>query len=328
MIALANLGVHGQLRTTLQAKTLWSQAPSNPHRHTACFPLSMKNLISVTESASSHWVGDGFPVRSMFSPQPARARFSPYILMDYAGPFTFSPGTDPRGVDEHPHRGFETVTVVYQGELEHRDSAGNSGRIGPGDVQWMTAASGVLHEEKHSAEFARRGGVLEMAQLWVNLPARHKMSPPRYQTLVRDAIPTVPLGDGAGSARVIAGPLAGVRGAAETFTPVILWDVRLRAGATVRLPVPEGFTVAALVRRGAISLGEGRRAKAMQLAAFERAGADIELTAEGETELLVLGGEPIEEPVAAYGPFVMNTFEEIQSAIRDFSSGRLGRQRV
>ncbi len=284
-----------------------------------------KRVETVLTSPPRHWVGDGFPVSSVVSPQSVRSRLSPYVLMDYAGPAKFEPSDEPRGVDTHPHRGFETVTVVYQGELEHRDSAGNSGSIGPGDVQWMTAASGVLHEEKHSREFTQRGGVLEMAQLWVNLPAKDKMSPPRYQTLLREKIPIVSLPQNAGTARVIAGDLAGTPGAAETFTPVILWDLRLRAGASLRLPVPEGFTVAAYVRKGAISTEDGRRAQARELAIFERAGSDIELKADEDAELLVLGGEPINEPVATYGPFVMNKPEEIQAAIRDLNSGRFGR---
>lgn len=283
-----------------------------------------KKVATILSSPRTHWVGDGFPVSSVFSPQSVRTRLSPYVLMDYAGPARFDPSDQPRGVDSHPHRGFETVTVVYQGELEHRDSAGNSGRIGPGDVQWMTAASGVLHEEKHSREFTRRGGVLEMAQLWVNLPAKHKMTPPRYQTLLRDAIPAVTLPDDAGTARIIAGAFDGTRGAAETATPVILWDVRLRRGAQVRLPVTDGFNAAVFVRSGSVRMGETHSAKSRQLALLERDGDGVVVQAEEDAELLVVGGQPLDEPVVAYGPFVMNTPEEIQTAIEDVRAGRFG----
>jgi quercetin 2,3-dioxygenase len=283
-----------------------------------------KKIETILASPPTHWVGDGFPVSSVFSPQSVRTRLSPYVLMDYAGPAKFDPSDQPRGVDSHPHRGFETVTVVYQGELEHRDSAGNSGRIGPGDVQWMTAGSGVLHEEKHSREFTRRGGMLEMAQLWVNLPAKHKMTPPRYQTLLRNAIPTVTLPDDAGTARIIAGEFEGTRGAAETATPVILWGVGLRRGSQVRLPLTDGFNAGVFVRSGSVRMGDARFAKARQLAVLERGGDGVIVQAEEDAELLVVGGQPIDEPVVAYGPFVMNTPQEIQTAIEDVRAGRFG----
>ena len=201
-----------------------------------------KKVASVLPGPPTHWVGDGFPVSSVFSPQSIRSGVSPYILMDYAGPVEFEPSDRPRGVDSHPHRGFETVTVVYQGELEHRDSAGNSGRIGPGDVQWMTAASGILHEELHSEKFTREGGTLEMAQLWVNLRAGDKNAPAGYQTLLNRDIPSMPLPDDAGLVRVIAGTYAGHAGPARTFSPMDVWDVRMRAERTATIgrsqPVP------------------------------------------------------------------------------------------
>ncbi|MBL8964366.1 MAG: pirin family protein [Phycisphaeraceae bacterium] len=283
-----------------------------------------KKVETVLPSPPIHWVGDGFPVSSVLSPQSVRNRLSPFILMDYAGPARFEPSKQPRGVDTHPHRGFEAVTVVYQGELEHRDSSGNSGSIGPGDVQWMTAASGVLHEEKHSREFTRQGGVLEMAQLWVNLPAKHKMTSPRYQELGCDAIPTVALPDDAGTARIIAGDFNRTPGAAKTVTPVILWDVRLRQGATARLPVPEGFNSAVFVRRGSAWIGETRSTMSRQLALLETAGDGVIVQSEEDSEFLIVGGEPINEPVVAYGPFVMNTQQEIQQAIEDVRAGKLG----
>jgi redox-sensitive bicupin YhaK (pirin superfamily) len=284
-----------------------------------------RKVEAILPSPPVHWVGDGFPVRSVFSPQVPRVRLSPYILMDYAAPSEFLPASEPRGVGSHPHRGFETVTVVYQGEIVHRDSAGNGGRIGPGDVQWMTAARGVLHEEKHSPELTRSGGVIEMAQLWVNLPARDKLSPPRYQTLLGAKIPTIELGDGGAKLRLIAGELEGTRGAAETFTPVVLWDATLRRGAHVRLPIPDGYTAAVFTRSGTVRVGGTHPLASGHLATFERTGTELELEAsEGDAELLVIGGEPIDEPVVAYGPFVMNTMEEIAQAIADFQAGRLG----
>lgn len=283
-----------------------------------------KRIEIVLPSPQMHWVGDGFPVSSVISPQSTGTRLSPYVLMDYAGPATFEPASAPRGVDTHPHRGFETVTVVYQGELEHRDSAGNRGSIGPGDVQWMTAASGVLHEEKHSQAFTRSGGVMEMAQLWVNLPARHKMSPPRYQELLAAGIPVVTLPASAGTVRVIAGDFNGTAGAAQTVTPVVLWDVKLRSGARVELPIAEGYSAAVYVRSGSVRLAGTHQAQARELAVAQRSGAGLLVETEVDAELLVVGGQNIDEPVVAYGPFVMNTPQEIQAAIDDVRAGRFG----
>ncbi len=283
-----------------------------------------KNVLAVHPSPPLHWVGDGFPVCSVLSPQSMGDGLSPFILMDYAGPHRFEPASGARGVDTHPHRGFETVTVVYQGELEHRDSAGNSGTIGPGDVQWMTAASGILHEEKHSKLFTQRGGVLEMAQLWVNLPARSKSDRPRYQDLRANAIPTVTLPHNAGTVRVIAGAFDETPGAAATSTPVVLWDVRVNKGARIRLPIHAGFNAAVFVRSGEVAFSDGRVALARQLAVLSRDGAGIDVLASEPAELLVIGGEPLNEPVVAHGPFVMNSAAEIQEAIADFRAGRFG----
>ena len=269
--------------------------------------------------------GDGFPVCTVFSFDSLGYRISPFLLLDYAGPAEFAPSDKPRGVDQHPHRGFETVTIVYQGELEHRDSAGNHGKIGPGDVQWMTAASGVVHEEKHSREFTRRGGTLEMAQLWVNLPAEFKMSPPAYQTILNRQIPSVDLSDGAGTVRVIAGEFGGVKGPAQTFTPINLWELRLRALSRAELILPRGFTAALFVRQGEVVLTDSERVRETDLALLTREGEKVRINARDDTSLLVLNGAPIDEPVAAYGPFVMNRRTEITQAIEDYHSGRLGR---
>jgi quercetin 2,3-dioxygenase len=284
----------------------------------------MKKLLSIRRDAPRHWVGDGFPVRSLFSYQDRQAPPSPFLLLDHAGPAEFEPAARPRGVGPHPHRGFETVTVVYAGEVEHRDSAGNAGKIGPGDVQWMTAASGIVHEEMHSRAYTQTGGPFEMVQLWVNLPARDKRAAPGYQTLLEKEIPVAELGEGKGLVRVIAGDFAGVNGAAKTFTPVNVWDLVLRAGETVDLPLAEGHSAAVLVRTGTAQLPDGAHVSDGEIAFFDRAGAGVRLKAETELRALVIGGEPIDEPVVGYGPFVMNTEAEIDEAIRDFQAGRLG----
>jgi quercetin 2,3-dioxygenase len=285
----------------------------------------MKKVISIERQPSAHWVGDGFPVRTVLSFESLGYRISPFLLLDYAGPAEFSPTDKRRGVEEHPHRGFETVTIVYQGELEHRDSAGNHGKIGPGDVQWMTAASGVVHEEKHSDEFTRRGGTLEMVQLWVNLPAEFKMSPPAYQTILERQIPSVDLPDGAGTVRVIAGEFGGVKGPAQTFTPINLWELRLKALSRAEFALQPGFTAALFVRRGEVVLTDSERARETDLALLTREGEQLRINARDDASLLVLNGAPIDEPVAAYGPFVMNRKTEISQAIDDYHSGRLGR---
>jgi redox-sensitive bicupin YhaK (pirin superfamily) len=285
----------------------------------------MKKILGVYSAPRPHWVGDGFPVRSLFSYHSHGEHLSPFLLLDYAGPAAFAPTSQRRGVGAHPHRGFETVTIVYDGEVDHRDSTGAGGHIGPGDVQWMTAASGIVHEEFHSADFARRGGTLEMVQLWVNLPARDKVAPAGYQTLLDADIPSVPLPDGAGRVRVIAGEFDGRRGPAHTFTPIDLWDVRLNQGASARLTLPQGHTLALAVLRGTVLVNGETIVREAQLVQFDRDGADIVLEANSDATLLVLGGEPIDEPVVGYGPFVMNTDAEIAQAIDDFNAGRFGR---
>lgn len=285
----------------------------------------MKRLLFIKREARVHWVGDGFPVRSIFSYNDLGAELSPFLLLDYAGPAEFPPSDQPRGVEEHPHRGFETVTIVYSGEVEHRDSSGGGGVVGPGDVQWMTAASGVVHEEMHGRVFTRRGGTLEMVQLWVNLPAKDKTSPPHYQSITDGQIPQVVLPDNAGTVRVIAGSCDEVEGPARTFTPLALWDVRLNAGHRTEFRLPGGYTTALFVLRGRVRLDNGETAGEAELAAFEHEGEAVTVEAQGDTILLVLGGQPINEPIAAYGPFVMNTQEEIRQAFEDYRSGRMGR---
>ncbi|HVM46934.1 MAG TPA: pirin family protein [Candidatus Acidoferrum sp.] len=285
----------------------------------------MKRILSIERGPAAHWVGDGFPVRTIFTFDSLGYRISPFLLLDYAGPREFPPADTPRGVDEHPHRGFETVTILYQGELEHRDSAGNHGSLGPGDVQWMTAASGVVHEEKHSGEFTRRGGTLEMVQLWVNLPAKYKMNPPSYQTLSSRQIPVAELPGGAGTLRVIAGEFGQIKGPARTFTPINLWDVRLKAGHRGELALPRGYTTALFVLHGELGLVDSERAGATDLVLLTHEGDRVPLEARADTTLLVLNGAAIDEPVAMHGPFVMNSPSEITQAIEDYHRGRLGK---
>jgi quercetin 2,3-dioxygenase len=285
----------------------------------------MKKILGLYSAPRQHWVGDGFPVRSLFSYDSHGEQLNPFLLLDYAGPAQFTPTTRPRGVGEHPHRGFETVTIVYQGEVEHRDSTGAGGRIGPGDVQWMTAASGILHEEFHSQEFTRTGGTLEMVQLWVNLPAKDKMSEPRYQTVLNQDIPMVLLPENAGKVRVIAGEFDDHRGPASTFTPMDVWDVRLNQGHTTQFSLPEGRTLALILLHGTVLVNGTQVAREAQMVLLDRAGSEVSIEANTDASIVLLSGDPLDEPIVGYGPFVMNTQAEIEQALEDFNSGRFGR---
>lgn len=287
----------------------------------------MKKLLFTQRSDTPHWVGDGFPVRSIFSYRDLGRDISPFLLMDYAGPAEFPPTAQKKGVGEHPHRGFETVTIVYSGEVEHRDSSGGGGIIQPGDVQWMTAASGLVHEEFHGPEFAKKGGLFEMVQLWVNLPKKDKMAPPRYQGIKSERIPVLALPNDAGSVRVIAGHFGDASGPAMTFTDINLWDLRLQAGADVELKVPAGHTASLFVLKGAVTLSDGRSIGEAEIGVLESEGESFTLRTSSETKALFLGGAPIEEPIVGYGPFVMNSSAEIKQAFEDYQSGRMGQLR-
>ena len=284
----------------------------------------MKKILGIHRSPHAHWVGDGFPVRSLFTYDNLASRISPFLLLDYAGPHDFIPTTARRGVGQHPHRGFETVTIVYQGELEHRDSTGAGGLIGPGDVQWMTAANGIIHEEFHSPDFARSGGTLEMVQLWVNLPARDKRAAAGYQTLLAGDIPVVALDGDAGCLRVIAGDYHGHHGPARTFTAMDVWDLRLNAGAALQLPVAAGRNAALVVLRGNVRINSEREAGPSSLVLLDREGVDVAVEALDGASVLLLSGEPIDEPIVGYGPFVMNSQAEIAESFDDFHAGRFG----
>lgn len=289
----------------------------------------MKRILSTRSAPGRHWVGNGFPVHGMFDYGSGAAERSPFLLLDYAAPTRFEPTNARRGVGQHPHRGFETVTIVYDGEVEHRDSTGQGGVIGPGDVQWMTAGAGILHEEFHSANYAKRGGPFEMVQLWVNLPAKDKMTPPGYQAIVDADIPVRPLadagGESAGQVRVIAGEFDGARGPAHTFTPINVWDVRVKAGRSVSLAQPEGWISLLVVLDGTVQVNGETVLRAAQMATLSADGREIAIEASGDAKLLLLSGEPIAEPVVGHGPFVMNSEAEIVQAIDDFNAGRFGR---
>ena len=286
----------------------------------------MKKILGVTSAPGRHWVGDGFPVHGMFGYNgPGVAERSPFLMLDYAAPAEFTPNTGyRRGVGQHPHRGFETVTIVYSGELEHRDSTGKGGVIGPGDVQWMTAGGGILHEEFHSERYSREGGTFEVAQLWVNLPARDKMTTPGYQSIVDADIPVVALPEDAGKVRVIAGEFAGGKGPARTFSPMNVLDVRLAADRTAVLDQPEGWTTLLLVLSGTVTVNGQSILREAQMATLATEGTGIRIEANSDAKLLLMAGEPIDEPVVGYGPFVMNSQAQIAEAIRDFNSGKFG----
>ena len=285
---------------------------------------TIKKLRGIQRSVDRHWVGNGFPVRTLFAYPNLGSVLSPFLLLDYAGPVEFSPTDERRGVGEHPHRGFETVTLVYEGEVEHRDSSGGGGTIGPGDVQWMTAASGIVHDEFHGRDFAQRGGMFEMVQLWVNLPAKDKMVPARYQSLLSRQIPMLSLPGGHGSVRVIAGEFAGAKGPATTFTPMHVWDLRLTSDQRTDLAVPDGYTTALVVLKGAVRVNGSEAIEAAEVGLFDRAGKSICIDCAKDATALLLCGEPIDEPIVGYGPFVMNSPQEIRQAVADYQSGKMG----
>ena len=286
----------------------------------------MKKVLGTRSAPARHWVGDGFPVHGLFGYTGADVgERSPFLMLDYAAPTTFEPTTQRRGVGQHPHRGFETVTIVYAGEVEHRDSTGKGGVIGAGDVQWMTAGSGILHEEFHSTGYAKSGGPFEMVQLWVNLPAKDKMAAPGYQAITADTIPEVALANDAGRVRVIAGAYEGAKGPSHTFTPMNVWDVRLTAGKTVDLPQPEGWTVQVVVLAGTVLVNGVAVVRETQMVTLATDGTGVSIEANSDAKLLLLAGEPIDEPVVGYGPFVMNSQAEIIQAIADFNGGKFGR---
>ncbi len=288
-------------------------------------PSQVREIEGIYAAPDLHWVGDGFRVAGYFSVIPDAVRkLDPFLMLDYHPEYHYEPTSRPRGVGVHPHRGFETVTIAFQGSVAHHDSAGGGGVIGPGDVQWMTAASGVLHKEYHSEAFSREGGPFQMAQLWVNLPRAHKMSAPRYQPISRDQIAVAKLPNDAGIVRVVAGEYQGVSGPALTFTPINIFDARLAAGGSVDFVFPARQTVALLVMEGEVTINGETHASKHDFILFRNQGELVSVEARSQAQLLVLNGEPIAEPVVQYGPFVMNTAREIQQAVLDLNAGRFG----
>ena len=285
---------------------------------------TQKHVNQNVIAAAPHMVGDGFRVPRTLpvGTRSAGTSIRPSIMLDYAGPNYIPPSVRPKGVGEHPHKGFETVTIVYQGELEHRDSTGSHGLLFPGDVQWMTAAGGILHEEKYSDAFSKQGGKAEFAQLWVNLPKAFKNNPPSYQNLTKAEIPVIKVSE-EGYVRVIAGEYDGVKGAASTFSPVNVFDIHLKKDDKITMSIPEGFNTAAVVFQGEAEVN-GQSLKGVETALFEKEGTEVTITALKDTAMLVLSGEPIDEPIFAYGPFVMNTEDEIRTAIDDYNAGKMG----
>jgi redox-sensitive bicupin YhaK (pirin superfamily) len=286
----------------------------------------MKRLIGIQGNDRGHWVGNGFPVRTLFFYQQLGKEMSPFLMLDLIGPAEFSATTERKGVGTHPHRGFETVTIVYEGGVSHKDSTGQGGTIGPGEVQWMTAGSGILHQEFHSEDFARRGGILQMVQLWVNLPATHKMTAPAYQGILNQSIPEIELSNARGSIRVIAGEYEGQMGPAKTFTSMNVFDIRLKKGEELVLSAASGWNTSVVVLRGALesTVDPGVIAKDAKMLMFSQDGEDIKIKALEDSVALLLSGEPIDEPIVGHGPFVMNTREQINQAINDFNRGAFG----
>ncbi|RZL06019.1 MAG: pirin family protein [Pedobacter sp.] len=285
--------------------------------------MKTKEIAAVLDPPAPHMVGDGFRVHNFF-PSGYKLKMSPFFLLDYNGKIEFSARNEPRGVGVHPHRGFETVTIAYHGAVAHHDSAGNSGIIYPGDVQWMSAASGILHKEYHEETFSKKGGPFQMVQLWVNLPSKFKMTPPKYQGITKTSMGNYPLPDNGGNIEVIAGNYKDVKGPASTFTPIEMYNAALNAGAVAEFSFPETFNTGFIVIEGSIKVNGSEVAKADQMVHFKNSGSEITVEALENSVILMLSGEPINEPIAQYGPFLMNNAEEIQQAIKDYNEGKFG----
>lgn len=284
----------------------------------------MKRILGVYQNKHMHWVGDGFPVYNLFSYDRLGQSISPFLLLDYAAPYQFDPTTAQHGVGSHPHRGFETVTIAYQGEVTHKDSSGGGGTIKAGDVQWMTAGGGILHQEFHSPEFAHQGGLFEMVQLWVNLPAHSKMTPAKYQAIEADQIQHITLDDAGSEMRVIAGQYQDTAGAATTFSPVNVWDGTIVKDQEHSFYATEGHTTLLVLLSGQVVLNENQSIEAPSLVVLSREEIDFSIKAEQDSKFLILTGQPLNEPIEGYGPFVMNSKAEIVEAVRDFNSGKFG----
>lgn len=285
--------------------------------------MNYKKIKSINQAASPHMVGDGFKVRN-FIGQSLWRDLSPFLMLDYNEPWEVLPTEHPRGVDVHPHKGFETVSIAWDGMVSHEDSSGGKGTIGPGDVQWMTAGSGILHKEFHAEAFSKKGGTFHMAQLWVNLPAKDKNTPPAYQDLLDRDMGRYTLPDGKGEVRIIAGELNGVKGPARTFTRINIYDAKLQPGAEFNCSLPDGDTLGIVIMKGNLMINEAQQARTGDMVVFSNHNTDVKIESNNEAHILVLSGEPIREPISAYGPFVMNTRQEIMEAIEEYNSGKFG----
>ncbi|MFC4210001.1 pirin family protein [Pedobacter lithocola] len=285
--------------------------------------METKEIAQVLKAPAPHMVGDGFRVHNFF-PSGYKIDMSPFFLMDYGSKIEFSARKDPRGVGVHPHRGFETVTIAYYGSVAHHDSAGNSGVIYPGDVQWMTAASGILHKEYHEQSYSLAGGPFQMIQLWINLPAAYKMSKPKYQPIKQTDMASFTLPNNGGKIEVIAGKYKGIFGNASTFTPIELYNARLNKGGKASFTFAAAFNTGFMVVEGAIKVNEKDTVEVNNFIHFENKGEEICIEALQNSIILVLSGEPIDEPIVQYGPFLMNTQEEINQAMCDYNEGKFG----
>lgn len=284
---------------------------------------NVKQVSAILNPPAPHMVGDGFRVHNFF-PSGNKLNMSPFYMLDYNAKIEFSARNEPRGVGVHPHRGFETVTIAYHGAVAHHDSAGNSGIIYPGDVQWMTAAKGILHKEYHEENFSKKGGLFQMVQLWVNLPAKDKMSTPKYQGVKQTDLQKFVLPNEEGMVEVISGDFNDIKGSVSTFTPIEMYNARLKKGASVNFNFPANFNTGFVVIEGSVKVNDTEIAVADQFIHFKNEGEEIELEALANSIILILSGEPINEPIVAYGPFLMNKPEEIQQAITDYNEGRFG----
>lgn len=284
-----------------------------------------KKIDKILNPPPVHFVGDGFRVHNFFPSKGEMElnRMSPFFLLDYAAKHNFTPSEEPRGVGVHPHRGFETVTIAYHGKIAHHDGAGNSGIIEQGGVQWMTAASGILHKEYHEKEWGRKGGIMQMAQIWVNLPAKYKMSEPKYQAINNEQLGKVQLPNNQGEVEVIAGNYQGIQGPASTFTPIEMYNLRLKPLAKLSISLPENYNTGMLVLEGNVKLN-GSEATENQFVLFENIGTEIQIEAMADAIILVLSGKPIDEPIYPYGPFLMNNKQEIIQAYQDLENGKFG----
>ncbi|TVR77739.1 MAG: pirin family protein [Chitinophagaceae bacterium] len=288
--------------------------------------MATKKTEVVLSPREPHFVGDGFRVHN-FIPSGQRVdmkRMDPFIMLDYNSKYYFPPADKPRGVGVHPHKGFETVTIAYKGKVAHHDSSGGGGVISEGGVQWMTAGSGILHKEYHEENFSKEGGDFQMVQLWVNLPAKDKNTKPKYQGFAKEQIEKYNLANGAGVVEIIAGEYHGIKGAASTFTPIHLLNARLNKGGKATFSFPANYNTSLLVIEGSIVVNDTEDVPVNHFVLFENSGETFEVEAKEDAVLLVLSGEPINEPIAAHGPFVMNTYQEIAQAIEDFNMGKFG----